>query len=156
MPGVGNISNDPMFRDVTNHDYRLADNSPCLNAADDGYNMGAYLGVWKQPPDPDTLNENSLKQNSPNPFNNNTFITYRIFSQRNSEHVTLKIYNIQGQLIRTLVSERKTNGLYVAYWNGRDERGQGVCSGYYFCHLRVGINFSETIKMLWLRPNVEE
>lgn len=145
-----------MFKDKANYDYRLEDNSPCLNGADDGYNIGAYLGVWKQPPDPDTLSENSLSQNIPNPFNNNTRIQYRIFSQRSSEYVNLKIYNTRGQLVRTLVSEPKTNGLYFAFWNGRDDRGVGVSSGFYFCHLQVGSDYSEAIKMLWLRPDVEE
>lgn len=143
-----------MFIDVANNDFRLKENSPCENGADDGYNMGAYLGIWQQPPDPDTINENMLSQNIPNPFHNNTSIKYRIFSGKASEYVTLKVYNTRGQLVRTLVSEEKTNGLYGVYWNGRSESGIGVSSGVYFCHLQVGISYSKAIKMLWLRPDV--
>lgn len=156
MPGTGNIGQDPIFKDEANNDYRIEDNSSCLNGADDGYNMGAYLGVWKEPPDPDTINENMLSQNTPNPFHNNTFIAYRIFSRRVSEYVTLKVYNTRGQLVRTLVNEPRTNGLYVANWNGRSESGIGVSAGVYFCHLQVGSSYSKAIKMLWLRPDVEE
>ena len=54
MPGTGNINQDPVFEDIANHDYRIEDSSPCLNAANDGYNMGAYLGIWQQPPDQKT------------------------------------------------------------------------------------------------------
>jgi len=156
-PGTGNISKDPMFIDAANKDYRLDSLlSQCVNRADDGYNMGAYLGLWKQPEEPESVSQNLLCQNIPNPFNNNTRIEYQIFSRKATENVSLRVYNTRGQLVRTLVSEPKTNGQYIAYWNGRSEAGIGVSSGVYFCRLQVGRSYSKAIKMIWLRPHVEE
>ena len=141
-----------MFIDPANNDYRLKENSPCENTASDGYNMGAYLGVWKEPPPPDTSTKSQLKQNSPNPFNNNTLITYQIYSRKSSANVNLEVYNNRGQLVRTLVSEEKTNGKYSTYWNGTNDNGLPVSSGFYFCCLRVGGEYVASIKMLWVKP----
>ncbi len=114
--------------------------------------MGAYLGVWKEPPKPDTIVMSQVNQNRPNPFNNNTLITYQILSRRSSANVALVVYNNRGQRVRTLVSEVKTNGTYYTYWNGKDESGQPVSSGFYFCCLRVGSEYVSSIKMLWVVP----
>ncbi len=114
--------------------------------------MGAYLGSWEEPPNPDTLTVNILNQNRPNPFRNNTAISYQIFSPRQAEYVTLFVFNIRGQLVRTLVDEEKTNGQYFVYWNGRNDADKAVPSGYYFYRLKVGSEYTKTLKMLWLRP----
>lgn len=137
-------------------DFRLTESSPCLNKANDGYNMGAYLGIWKEPPPEDSLTMNLLFQNVPNPFNNNTLIVFQIFTRKSSENVKLRVYNVRGQLIRTLVSEPKSSGKYSVYWNGRDDIGEGVNSGIYFCHLQVGSKFSTAIKMVWQKPKINE
>lgn len=141
-----------MFVDIGNNDYHLRDSSPCKNAAADGFDMGAYVGVWKEPPKPDTVEKSQIKQNRPNPFNNNTLIAYQILSRRSSVNVALEVYNNRGQLVRTLVSEEKTNGNYVTYWNGQDENAQPAGSGCYFCCLRVGGEYVSSIKMLWVMP----
>ena len=141
-----------MFVDAANNDYRLKENSPCKNVACDGYDMGAYLGIWKEPPKPETLERSQIKQNRPNPFNNNTLITYQILSRKSPANVGLEIYNNRGQLVRTLVSEEKTNGNYIVYWNGTDDNGLPMGSGFYFCCLRVGGEYVSSIKMLWVKP----
>jgi len=69
-----------------------------------------------------------LMQNYPNPFNPETIISYRI---PRDGHVTLEIYNMTGQRIRTLVSEDKMAGLYEVVWNGRADGGEVVGSGMY-------------------------
>jgi len=150
FPGTGNISEDPMFIDVANNDFRLKENSPCKNGADDGYNMGAYLGEWKPPPETDTTEKHELMQNIPNPFYTNTRIAFCIYTEIGSEDVTLKIYNISGQLIRTMISESKATGLYFVFWDGTDERGTSVNAGIYFYQLRVG-DFVVTKKIIRLR-----
>lgn len=150
FPGTGNISEDPRFIDEANNDYRLRENSPCENGGGDGYNIGAYLGIWKPPPEPDTLDEHQLFQNIPNPFYTNTRITYYVYGENSSEDVSLKIYNSIGKLIRTLVSESKTTGLYLAFWNGLDELGMPVNAGVYFYQLQIG-DFIETKKIIRLR-----
>lgn len=88
-----------------------------------------------------------LLQNYPNPFNAATQIEYELLVAR---QVELKIYNLQGQEIRTLVSAVEPAGAHVVNWDGRNRRGQVCPSGCYFCCLRIG---STTIwrKMLFLR-----
>ncbi len=50
---------------------------------------------------------------------------------------TLKIYNILGQLVRTLVDEEKLPGRYEVVWDGKDDRGKEVTSGVYFYRLET-------------------
>jgi len=70
----------------------------------------------------------------PNPFNSTTKITYDIPT---SEKVTLKIYNITGQEIITLVDELQPTGNKSVLWNGSDNRGQIVGSGVYIYVIRA-------------------
>jgi len=53
-------------------------------------------------------------------------------------HTNIGIYNINGQLVRTLVSAPMEPGLYFARWDGADQHGVSVASGVYFCRLEVG------------------
>ena len=91
-----------------------------------------------------------LVQNYPNPFNPATSIQYTVGSQRSPAHTTLKIYNILGQLVRTLVDEERPQGSYAAYWDGRNDNAREVSSGIYFCRLEAG-DFTDIKKMVLLR-----
>jgi len=97
----------------------------------------------------------TLFQNYPNPFNSTTTIRYHlpaVSSQRSA--VSLKIYNILGQEVKTLVNEEKPAGKYRVLWNGRDNSGKEVSSGFYFCRLEVtGDRFKveKTRKMVLVR-----
>jgi choice-of-anchor B domain-containing protein len=71
----------------------------------------------------------SLKQNYPNPFNPSTIIP---FSINKSGNAVLKIYNIIGQEIITLLNENLSTGSYEIKWNGTDNNGTDVSSGVYF------------------------
>ncbi|MFQ6002794.1 MAG: FlgD immunoglobulin-like domain containing protein [Candidatus Zixiibacteriota bacterium] len=62
----------------------------------------------------------------------------------------MKIYNVLGQLVRTLVNEPKESGTYEVIWDGRDDNGNEVASGIYFYRLQAG-DFTEAKKMLLLR-----
>jgi len=64
----------------------------------------------------------------PNPFNPSTTITYQLPSVST---VTMFIYNIQGQLIRTLMSSKQDAGYYTIDWNGVNNIGEPVSSGMY-------------------------
>ena len=88
-----------------------------------------------------------LQQNYPNPFNPETVIYYLLPKQT---ELRLEIYNIAGQLVRTLVEERQPAGYYSANWNGKDEFGREVASGIYFYNLRTK-DFVQTRKMLLVR-----
>jgi len=80
--------------------------------------------------------EVKLEQNWPNPFNTKTIINYQL-SIINSAPTTLKIYNILGQEVRTLVDGKQPPGYYSVRWDGRDNQGKEVSSGVYFCRLEV-------------------
>jgi len=96
------------------------------------------------------LNEFTLSQNTPNPFNPVTKIQYRVGNDQMAVHVNLEIYNILGQKVRTLVSEPKRSGIHETVWDGKDDNGEEAVSGIYFYRLTAG-DFSETKKMLLLR-----
>jgi hypothetical protein len=91
-----------------------------------------------------------LYQNYPNPFNPTTTIRFTVEGQRRPIRTTLKIHNILGQKMRTLVDELKRAGSYEVIWDGKDDRGKEVASGIYFYQLKAG-DFIETKKMLLLR-----
>lgn len=85
----------------------------------------------------------SLEQNYPNPFNPSTTIRYHLSalsSERTAvrpHRTTLQIYNITGQLVRALVDEKQPAGDYRILWDGRDNSGNEVSSGVYFCRLKI-------------------
>lgn len=89
----------------------------------------------------------ALSQNYPNPFNPTTEITFAI---PNKETVTLNIYNLNGQLIKTLVDEEKDAGYYNVTWNGTDNRGSSVASGVYIYRIDSG-EYHSTKKMIMLK-----
>jgi hypothetical protein len=88
-----------------------------------------------------------LEQNFPNPFNPTTTIAYDV---RDKGVVTLRIYDVAGRLVRTLVSGMKEPGSYTATWNGRNDRGTRVASGIYFYGMKAK-EFRMTRKMVLLR-----
>ncbi len=79
--------------------------------------------------------EFNLSQNYPNPFNPVTSIRYTIGSR---QHVTLKIYNVLGKEVATLVNEEKESGTYSVEFNGHSDKGQNLSSGVYFYKLTAG------------------
>jgi len=88
-----------------------------------------------------------LHQNYPNPFNPRTTIRFNLPKQ---SHVTLTVYNILGQRIRTLFDGVKPAGIHFVWWDGRDDSGRSVSSGIYLCKIRTG-GFIQTKKMFLLR-----
>ena len=73
-----------------------------------------------------------LSQNYPNPFNPTTTINYNVAK---SGDVKLNVYNVKGQLVKTLVNSAQTVGLNQVVWNGDDNAGNRVSSGVYFYKL---------------------
>ena len=97
---------------------------------------------------PISLHTNSLNQNYPNPFNPTTTIRYSI---EKPAHVSLKIYNVAGQLVKTLVDGFQSPGkVEPLTWDGMNDKGQGVSSGVYFYRM-VTKNFARTRKMVLLQ-----
>lgn len=85
--------------------------------------------AWSNAPAPDYF---SLSQDSPNPFNQETVIEYSLSQDCD---VNLSIYNLLGQRIRTLVSERQKADDYAVGWDRRNEQDQEVASGIYLYKL---------------------
>ena len=93
--------------------------------------------------------EFALHQNFPNPFNPDTTIKYELAE---SADVTLQIYNVLGQVVRTLVAaESQVPGRYQIRWNGMDDRGVSVSSGVYFFHLSAEGKFQDVRKLMLLK-----
>ncbi len=90
----------------------------------------------------------SLYQNYPNPFNPSTNIKYDLPTYAT---VTLKIYNLLGQVVRTLVNNQFQNpGTYTITWNGKDNEGNLLPSGQYLYQIQAG-HFTSTRKMILLK-----
>ncbi len=89
----------------------------------------------------------ALYQNYPNPFNPTTTIKYSI--AKNAK-VSLKIYDLLGREIKTLVNETKAPGTYSVRWNGTTSSGSKVASGIYFYRIKAG-NFTQVKKMILLK-----
>jgi hypothetical protein len=89
----------------------------------------------------------SLGQNSPNPFNPTTTISFTLPAR---EQVTVSIYDANGRLVRTLLNESRDYGTHSVTWDGRDDAGSTVGSGVYFYRLSAG-KYSESKKMVMLK-----
>ena len=89
------------------------------------------------------LNRFILQQNYPNPFNQSTMISYSV---PRSDRVILKIYDVLGSEIKTVVNEFQKVGTYKVEY-----KTDGITSGIYFYKLQVGSDFMETKKMMFLR-----
>jgi hypothetical protein len=95
------------------------------------YNLGGFNGTTAVRPlrtdeNPQTF---TLFQNYPNPFNPSTRIEYALPVESS---VTIKVYNILGQEVATLVNEQQLGGQHIVEWNGRSSNGLAMSSGVYF------------------------
>jgi len=99
---------------------------------------------------PDIL---ELKQNYPNPFTSFTTLEYDVPS---TQYVVMRVFNVKGQLVTTLVDEEQGAGYKSVIWDGTNDNGDPVSSGVYFCQMYTPANpnggqFIKAIKMLRLR-----
>jgi hypothetical protein len=166
------IDADPLF--ISSNDFRLQNTSPCIGAGIDSIEIDEawfycpttcfYGGIRPNPvgsmPDigacenpnanpvgvEEDLSVNpteyALSQNYPNPFNPATTIKYSV---PKLSSVTIKIYDVLGSEVATLVNEEKTAGTYEIYWNA-----ENLSSGVYFYRLKAG-SYVETKKMILLK-----
>lgn len=90
----------------------------------------------------------ALSENSPNPFNPTTTLRYDVPASGGT--VRIRIYNVRGQLVRTLVNDVVSPGRHATMWDGTDERSIGVASGVYFVEM-VATRFRTTRKIMLLK-----
>jgi hypothetical protein len=119
---------------------------------DYGFDIDGYY--WNDPANPGIAgltgalpDKYALEQNYPNPFNPSTSISYQL---PEAAKVSLKIYDISGQLIKTLVDEEQPADAYTTSWDATNKAGGKVASGIYFYELRAG-SFTQTRRMVLLR-----
>jgi hypothetical protein len=89
----------------------------------------------------------ALLPNVPNPFNPMTSIR---FDLPREAHVLLHIYNVEGQLVRTLMDENVPAGRHSVTWDGRIQNGSRAASGVYFYRIRADA-FTATRRMVLLK-----
>jgi hypothetical protein len=102
-----------------------------ITDVDDNQNPGGFNGFI-------------LEQNQPNPFSSSTWINYLLPETGN---VFLAIYNVNGELVRTLQYGQQNPGKYSVMWNGLNDSQNKVSPGIYFYRLQVG-NYIKTLKLL--------
>ena len=175
------IDEDPLFNTSAGaFPYELSEESPCIDFGTDnigGYNFpetdflgnerfwdgdgnGSViidLGVYEfgsEPPvsiDEDitqTTPSIQLERNYPNPFNPETMIKFSISEYSKT---TLSVYNIKGQLVRTLIDEDLERGNHDVIWFGKDNNNKPVSSSVYFYKLKVGNKIEAVKKCLLLK-----
>jgi hypothetical protein len=91
--------------------------------------------------------EFELHQNYPNPFNPGTRIEYTL---KKRGHVTLHIYNVLGEKVKTLLDQDQSAGLYQINWDGKNDKGKAASSGLYLYKLELN-GFSQAKRMLLLK-----
>jgi hypothetical protein len=124
------------------------DSNGILDRADFLHDVITWLGNVVDAPTPVASSAvNRLDQNYPNPFNPQTTIA---FSLRQRGVVSLRIYDVAGERVRTLADETFDAGPHTRVWDGRNDAGQAVSSGVYFYKL-VTADFAQTRKMVLLK-----
>lgn len=148
-------------------DFHIHSNSPCIDKGTNvglsydydgnsipmgnGYDIGAYeyestTGI-NDYDDIEEIDTYGLFQNYPNPFNSATAIRYRLAENR---HVTIKICNVLGQEIYTIIDKMQGPGNYTVTWDGNDRKGNSCSSGVYFYKIESG-KFHKTKRMVFLK-----
>jgi len=89
----------------------------------------------------------ALNANFPNPFNPETTISYSV---KEALPVSIEIYNVKGQLVKTLINETKAAGTHTVVWNGSDNNNRPVSSGVYYYKMNAG-KYSSTKKMILMK-----
>ena len=109
------------------------------------YSVSAVIGII--PISNEVPMKFELSQNYPNPFNPTTYINFAVAQQSD---VTIKIYDIMGREVKTLVNEKMLPGKYKVDWQSDNNDGKIVSSGVYFYRIIAG-NFNDVKKMILVR-----
>lgn len=131
------------FRALTD-EYTLEFDSATLRGVDNEELAANLEGCVSRPGNPTAFR---LVQNVPNPFNPKTTVAYEV---PQSSQVTIRVYDVAGKLVRTLVDGTVEPGRYAATWDGRNDAGGTVGSGVYFCTMQTPA-YNATHKMVLMK-----
>jgi len=141
----GDVELSLIFRSKTEIEQSLIEVSAGeLRDGNYALNQIASLGVVSVETRPEAF---ALLNNYPNPFNPETTIKYHL---PEAAQVKLEIYNMVGQVVRTLVQTHQNAGRYVVQWDAANDNGQSLASGIYLYRIQAG-DFHEVKKMLLLK-----
>ncbi len=125
-------------------EYALDFASVRLRGAENDALAGEYAGIEAKPEVPTVFR---LAQNSPNPFNPVTTIEYHV---PNESPVSVRVHDVAGRLVRTLVDGPVEAGRHAVVWDGRNDSGEQVGSGVYFCSMEAA-DYRSARKMVLLK-----
>jgi parallel beta-helix repeat protein len=136
----GNISQDPLFCNIGTGNYNIDPTSPCAPDHSGGCGLiGALDATCSSNP---VQGENGdvplafqVDQNFPNPFNPSTKIR---FTLPRDGHTTVRIFDLSGRLVKTLLAEDLPAAVHEVTWNGRNGSGHTVAAGVYFYRVQSG------------------
>ena len=158
--GEGNIDEDPLFVGTGDYPFSLQDLSPCVNAGTPdttGLNLPEYdlagntrvyggridMGAYENQniivdSDDNTVNVVAVNSISvyPNPFNPTTNIALSINENDIQQPVSVEIYNVKGQLVKTIVNNEVVQTTNFV-WNGKDNNNNSTSSGMYFVKMKT-------------------
>jgi hypothetical protein len=140
----GSVLSAPLDFDGKSIDQISATNGMAQELLDQAYQQ---MGINNAPYLPKAF---ALSQNYPNPFNPSTTISYAIPDGNAQVGVKLSVFNLRGQLVRSLVDQSQSPGNYNVNWDGSDDNGRQISSGVYFYRLVAG-DYVSTRKMVVLK-----
>ncbi|HUU27621.1 MAG TPA: heparinase II/III family protein [archaeon] len=143
LAGAGNFSVSLANLSQVEKDYLLGELKKLELDASEWSTASSLLGSRRLP------QAYGLDQNSPNPFNPSTVITYSV-SQGQAVPVRLEVFSLQGRTVKTLVNEVREAGVYSVFWDGTDKDGARAASGVYLYRLTAG-DYTRVRKMVLLR-----
>ena len=136
----GNIADDPMLCNPDDRNLNLQEDSPCAPDNNPDCGLVGALPVGCEPmdvPHPWDIRDGALiVYASPNPFSQQTRLTYHVPSESHAG-VTLSVYDPSGRLVRTLVQQHMPAGTHTVAWDGTDRWGNAVQAGIYFYQLSL-------------------
>lgn len=162
--GEGSLVADPQFIDWQAADFRLAENSPAIDAGSSesapatdfygilrpqgaGYDLGACEFIFSTCVRDREQNPLIAMQVYPNPFNSSIHIRYQLVKP---VKVKLTVYDILGRAREEIISDLQPIGIHELIWKGRDSSGVPLASGVYFLRLQTG-TFAKTVKILLVK-----
>ncbi len=130
------------------YDFQTVINGQVVDQDPDGLQFGApsIVGVGDEPPI--DMSQHMLYRPMPNPFQNGMRMGYAV--PTGETVVDIRVYDVAGRLVRTLVHGTRPAGIHTAEWDGRDEQGGMARTGTYFVHARIG-DEARRVRVTFLR-----